>query len=679
MSSRKERSADVTKPQTPNEHAGPDRVDHLPADDSPRAPHLSEEPQAAQAAALKRESPEPTPGSGTRSALRAGDSKRSMRRRFIELGESWGGSFVLHGAVLVILALLTLSGPRPQEQPLLNVIQRPPEELNQRLDEQIDPATSLNLVTTRSASQTHGDPLESSLEPQLDRELNETVEAPQIDLADVFLRALPGERLGASLGIESPGDPSAAVADYSAAMDRITQEIVLMLAKSKTLIVWLFDQSPSMRNDQQEIKERIERVYSELGLTSAADGDALWTAVASFGQATIIHTRRPTGELDEIRAAIDEIPEDESGQEAMCQAVIEVVQAHRRYAVQGDRQLAVIVVSDESGDDGNRIEATIDAARDARCRLYVLGREAVFGYRYAHIKWTWINEDDSADTINFWLPIRRGPETPFVEQLQTNAYWRRYDAHPSGFGSYEQVRLARQTGGVFFMLPSLESDLVHGEKRIYEIDAMRPYLPDLSSREEYAAARQQNDLKRGLWEIIGTLNPYQEPRVNLRQDFVIDPAGFVRQVREEQQKARDLIAVYQAAEQRLDELEEARQQETSPRWQANYDLLYAQVVAYQLRVYEYGAYLEAFLANPRPVQKLRTTHWRIRNRKKTITGETNSDIIYRAETMLKAVQSEHPGTPYAARAQWELNRGLGAELVEWFEDPRRGSIKKPNF
>ena len=42
-------------------------------------------------------------------------------------------------------------------------------------------------------------------------------------------------------------------------------------------------------------------------------------------------------------------------------------------------------------------------------------------------------------------------------------------------------------------------------------------------------------------------------------------------------------------------MDEARQHEASPRWQANYDLLYAQLIAYQARMYEYGAYLEEFL------------------------------------------------------------------------------------
>ena len=72
-------------------------------------------------------------------------------------------------------------------------------------------------------------------------------------------------------------------------------------------------------------------------------------------------------------------------------------------------------------------------------------------------------------------------------QLQVDGIHRRYDAHPSGFGPYEQARLARQTGGVFFLLPSPEANLWRRDDRIYDADAMRPYLPNLAARGDYAA------------------------------------------------------------------------------------------------------------------------------------------------------------------------------------------------
>jgi hypothetical protein len=59
-----------------------------------------------------------------------------------------------------------------------------------------------------------------------------------------------------------------------------------------------------------------------------------------------------------------------------------------------------------------------------------------------------------------WLPIDRGPEVPDPEQLQTEGL-KRHDAHCSGFDRTSR-RMARETNGIFFMLPSLETNLVRG-------------------------------------------------------------------------------------------------------------------------------------------------------------------------------------------------------------------------
>ena len=37
------------------------------------------------------------------------------------------------------------------------------------------------------------------------------------------------------------------------------------------LVVWLFDESDSMKDDQKEIRERFHKVYEELGLVQKSD------------------------------------------------------------------------------------------------------------------------------------------------------------------------------------------------------------------------------------------------------------------------------------------------------------------------------------------------------------------------------------------------------------------------
>jgi hypothetical protein len=121
-------------------------------------------------------------------------------------------------------------------------------------------------------------------------------------------------------------------------------------------------------------------------------------------------------------------------------------------------------------------------------------------------------------------------------------------------------------------------------------------------------------------------------------------------------------------------LERERKDEASPRWQANYDLLYAQLVAYQARMYEYGACLEDFIENPQKVPLTRPpnlthVHWDIRTRQSLRVPEKTQPYVDRATEMFSILIQEHVGTPWAARAEVELRRGFGVELVPDYDGP----------
>lgn len=599
-------------------------------------------------------------------------------RSLFQTAGAWLGSMVLHAVLLILLAITMLPVMLHPEPPHLEaVVQRQEEEVSEFLEDSVVASTQFTMSTLSSSllPQGHNSSLDGvAKEPAYDRQVSESTDTLKVNVGDVSVWSVKARDLFVDVPDMAPGDPQAVVDNYDQAFDRITQELVLMLLKGKVQIAWVFDQSESMKDDQQEIRDRIERVYQELGLVEAAQGDALMTAVFSFGQRWQMHTRKPTNNLEQIREAINSVPVDETGLEMLCEAVGQSCAALRSSATSGRRQLAMIVVTDESGDQKTNVsllEAALAEAKQTRCRIYVLGRESVFGYPYAHMRWR--NPNGGVH----WLPIDRGPETAFVEQLQTEGFQRRYDAHPSGFGPFEQARLCRETGGIFFMLPSLESDLVRGEKRRYELEAMRPYLPGLSAREEYAHERDASPLRATLWKVIADLNPYDLAKakvIDLRQHFSPDPAAFVKQVLAEQEKARLYTTYLHEAEQVLDKLHTARDREIYPRWRANYDLILAQVLAYKVRVYEYGAYLEEFKKNPKqaPFKKnpnLTLAYWAIRHRPQTVTGEKTLPYIERSKEMFARVMEEHAGTPWSARAQWELKRGFGIELQEVYHGP----------
>jgi hypothetical protein len=591
-------------------------------------------------------------------------------------------STVVHMAVIIVLSLLVI------EPKLVNDVQ---EIVSQMLEEvpleqelvKIELENQLTEVTERTEQVFSSSPIVGTVgasgpqgmvsAPTMDSALLEQVVNSNVNVEGISID-VPSSR---KLIVEAPdgmvGDARAVVDSYQEALDRITQEILWMLDKGKVLVIWNFDQSQSMEDDQKEIRDRIEHVYNQLGLVSKHNEDALETAVTSYGQAFAVHTRKPTHSRDEIRAAIDEVPTDPSGLEMMCSSVREAIQIHRDYAQGSRRQMALILVTDESGDQMNNsamLEQAIAMAKSARCKIYVLGREAVFGYPYVHIRWVHPQTNHT-----HWIRIDRGPETAFVEQLQTDGFHRRYDAHPSGFGPYECSRMGRETGGIFFMLPSLESNLVHGQKRNYDMEA--PYFPDLRSKLENKADIERSPMRTMLEKVIYELNPYNpavQPQIEMQMHFPREYEAFVRSARGAQGKAAAYITYLGLRETTVGKMEAQRKQEASPRWQANYDLLYAQLVAYQARMYEYGVCLEDFIKDPQVVpltRKPNLTHvgWEIRTRQALREPQKVQPYIDRATEMFKAIIANHPSTPWAARAEFELKRGFGVELIPDYDPP----------
>jgi hypothetical protein len=599
-------------------------------------------------------------------------------------------SVLVHTLIILLLAIVSVEVQQSNDFEIVALPPRPVDEdppVEVELDPEIEVVPPENASLFSAAPAPASAAVAAATSPVLDQTLVAKAEmgdlqisAPTIGIPDsmTLIEAVPDG--------EVKGEARDIVDDYQQALDRLAQELLWMLDEGPVLAVWCFDQSKSMKDDQKEIRDRIESVYVQLGLDGRSRGNALLTGVTSYGQNFIDHTQHnPTPNLDQIRAAIDAVPVDDSGLEMMCSAVGATINTYRDLARRG-RQMAVILVTDESGERPNNetfLEETIAIAQAAGCKIYVLGRESVFGYPYAFIRW----RHPQTNRIH-WLRIDRGPETGFPEQLQTNGFRRRHDAFSSGFGPYEQTRMATETNAIFFMLPSVESDLVRATKVRYDMEALRPYRPDLRARVEVFADRDEFPLRTLIWKVIQDLNPYHQQSksvIEMRMEFSLKPQQFVQQARQEQAKAKLQLQYMAAAEQALIAGKKLREQEADPRWQANYDLILAQLVAYQARIYEYGVALDAFMANPKqaPPTKgnLVLKNWDIRT-VRAIRTEQAKPYIDRATSMFAEVKKEHPGSPWAARAQWELDRGFGVDLRPDYDLPYKtvtNAIKPPKL
>jgi len=690
-------------------------------------------------------------------------------------------SALVNAAILIVLSIITIGvagGPEELafDSLLDDSVDEKPEKLFQVLEKQDTVATK---ATTTSGGHVSTSLQQSSRTSQLAAErvtVKQTstmeVNAPTPDAVGIGR-----DQLTVDLGEDGfQGEPTAIVKGYGDALNRITQEIIRLMRKDKLLVVWLFDESESMKDDQQKIAENFHIVYRELGIFQGDDPETLkqlgkkpksakpddsetapktsskkptrkrtppktrrktsrprktrreiarenaksplLTAIYGYGQG-LNKLLDPTADITRIVNTISgEINIDESGEEKMCAAIYQVIRRHRTMAAKQKRKLVLIVVTDESGDDGNLVEETLKLAKQNKTPLYFLGREAIFGYPYTRQRWY-----DPEYNLPHWIRMNRGPETAFPECLQWDGLHRRWDSFSSGFGPYEQVRLARETNGVFFVLPNLEVTLAgrgaRGKRRFDEHD-MREYHPLWLSRTEYDRERSRSEFRKAIWKVIIALNPTEHalkliPRHN--KDLNIRVHHYPTDLNEFKQRAtREAVKAYKAwiilaqAIQELEKVQHLRADEESPRWRAAYDLARAQCLAYRVRMFQFLLRMDEHV-NASPPRKVPTptgnakpaNEWRFHRSKDMIDPSdaqfervkgffklkiSKEEFLaalekdkQQATSLYQFVIIEHPGTPWSYRARDELKRGFGMIIRPHYWSPHYGSpkIKKPKF
>jgi len=241
-----------------------------------------------------------------------------------------------------------------------------------------------------------------------------------------------------------------------------------------------------------------------LALTKLAKGDALQSAVVSFGEKFVVHTETPTSDVEEVRTALSSIAVDPSGEENPYRAVGAAVEAFRTAAIKGRRKMVLVLATDESGDLEEAysvLERAIEVARRANCAIYVLGPEAAFGNPHAWLRWS-----SPGDRRVHHLRLNRGPETAFPELLLTDGFGPRSNFIGSGFGPYPLVRMARETGGIYFLMPTNEQ-LVSAAETEYEIEVLRKYQPDLRSPQEVVVAKDRSQFRKTILDAVRALDP----------------------------------------------------------------------------------------------------------------------------------------------------------------------------
>src|SRR5262249_11843184 len=166
----------------------------------------------------------------------------------------------------------------------------------------------------------------------------------------------------------------------------------------------------------------------------------------------------------------------------------------------------------------------------------------------------------------------------------------------------------------------------------------------------------------------------KEMEIPIDNWYSVEPGEYTQPVTDALGRCRNLFALLTEAEQRLKAVQDLRKGEKSQRWRADYDLMLGQVMAYRVRRFQYWIALEQF-ARSIPTRKFadkKSNQWAVGIGAKDLlkpdeqqlraTKVSLDDLDRARKAALKqfaTVQQEHPGTPWAARAAWELSRGFG--------------------
>ena len=386
------------------------------------------------------------------------------------------------------------------------------------------------------------------------------------------------------------GDPLFDVKEIGVALDQLAREILRHLKDHKVTVVWLFDESISMQDDQRTILEKFDRVSSELkkniepGKKSAG---ALNHAIVGFGQSIDFVLKKPTLDIDEIGRAIKKLRTDMSGVENTMQAITQTIDSYAGL-IGKDRKMLLVLVTDESSDDGADVEEARAALKKYKVPLYVIGRQSLFGYQFAHHRYV------DPITKDVYHPlIHRGPETADVEIYQWDGLYDRWDEQPSGFAPWELARLTKDSGGIYFLLPSEEFMRVRQREQAYSIVQLKEYLPEYDNRLVYIQNRTSSDLRRSLFQIVTETKGYI-----YRRDFPIDAGELGQAAAPEIDKATAKLNSLLEIQKRIEALKKIRERDPEKRWQAHFDLIMAQTVAFQVKAYEYRALMANILRKP---------------------------------------------------------------------------------
>lgn len=447
--------------------------------------------------------------------------------------------------------------------------------------------------------------------------------------------------------------------DVHDSVSRIGADLKNTIEYQPALIVWMVDTTQSASPLKRGFQEAAAKMYEDLGTSLAGKAaDQLTTAVVAIGGAgPQFLIDQPTSDVAAVREQIGKLPSDDSGAEPIFASVDQALDKYGKFQAQ-NRSVAIVVITDEAGDDQDLVDAVIAKAKPLGVKVHAIGVPAPFG-RLAGLMQTAESRRDGKPAIV------QGPETRRLQRINIDFTSSGFGSEEidSGFGPFGLNYLCRSTGGAYLIVRSSALGSWPGNATVYGDEYRRKYPPQFISAEQYQQMISSNKALAALDAVayMSQGGALTAPATNFQSG---DEAALKRSLDMAQRLPARLAPPIDAVYNRLSDGESDRDKITDPRWQASYDLALGRAAAAKARTDGYNQML-ALLKGGRKFENESHDTWILEPADSlSEAGSRLEKVRKQAVEALQRVINEHPDTPWAELAKRELETPIGWKWTE---------------
>jgi len=446
--------------------------------------------------------------------------------------------------------------------------------------------------------------------------------------------------------------------DARAVVGQLGLAIEESLDLGPVLVVWIFDRSENASDLVRGVRGAASQFYSALGESDSLP-NPLSTAVVTFTTEPQFLMEEPSSDRQKIIEVIDDIDEEPSSHTSPFDTLSSTIEKYSEYRREKRWEVFVVLVTDTQGNETSAAQQAIQLSISNNIPLYASGYPAPFGRR------------DGGGKTNSTTSIPFGPESCQLERIALDLPKQGFDSGgldlmESGFGPWALESVCRASGGRFMAVtPSFGTSLngwPSSSARQFDPDVMRRYAPDYGTVEEYNASVAASSTKTALVTAskMSRVQVLEYPNVEFAAG---DEARMVTALSNAQKlparltpSVAALVDVLKGGERERGDVKEAR-------WRAGYDLAYGRSLASQARIEGYNSML-ASMKRGRIFEDPKSTHWSLESTDEIEGSSLLKNKAKKARSLLQQIVSEHPQTPWAAIAQYELSIPMGWKWTE---------------